>query len=91
MFSQEPIPQDPDQPGVFTVYPQATQVCDRLYVPLDLLQLPLQLLKVHHLVPFNISYLCLIFNNKSDDGFTVIFGDVFGLASEFMLELEPFL
>ena len=37
------------------------------------------------------SYLRKIFENETDDGFTVVFGNVFGLTSEFVFELEPFL
>ena len=91
MFAQEPISQDPNEPGVLAIDPEPSQVSDRLDVLLDLLQLPFQLLKVHWFVPFNMSYLIVMFENKSDNGLTIIFWNVFGLAAQFVLELEPFL
>jgi hypothetical protein len=91
MFAQEPISQDPNESGVLAIDPESPQVGDRLDVLLDLLQLPLQILKVHRFVPFNMSYLILMFEDKCDNGLTVIFGNVFGLAAQFMLDLEPFL
>ena len=91
MLPQETISQNPDESGVLPVDPEASKVCNRFQVSLNLLQLPLQIFNTHWFVTRNMSYLRKIFENETYDGLTIVFGNVFGLASEFLFNLEPFL
>lgn len=91
MLPQETISQNPNESGVLPVDPEASKVRNRFQVSLNLLQLPLQIFNTHWFVTGNMSYLRKIFENETDDGLTVVFGNVFGLASEFVFELERFL
>ena len=76
---------------MLTVHPKAPQVSNRLNAFFHLLQLPFQLLKVDCFISLNTSYLCLMFYDKANDRLSIVFGNVFGLASEFALNLELFL
>lgn len=88
VFPQKQVAQQSNALRIFIVHPHASQVRYRVYHLFLFLQFLDEILVVHVVFPRNILDFILVFFNKGNDGFSVVFGNVLRLVFESLLNQQ---